>query len=502
MARPKRSGYKVAAPAFRIKGARRAIFLDDGRLALLGPRGISIWDIRERRTDVQVKTVSNAWAVAGSAMGGWLASKNGGEIAFSSLSDGSITGRIKRPPFQDSEHLVASKDGRLLFDASSDGDVFAHDPHSAKTLAQWSTGSDFMASGVNVCPTTSHVVATFAHRQKPRTRIVALEPSSLRELQLIEIDCRAKVVALSPDGQRIAIVEEAEKITSTARLLVFDRQGRLQASTQLPGRDPFFAPPAWSQDGATLAVVLDRRHIILLDAFYLRVIQRAQAPRLGAFTFSPQGDFAVAISDDGGVVLPRTELALWSEQEGQPAAQLAEDRFAAFERRIALRKASPPRIAVFQTDEGYRVEAEHLAGYFRYLPQPEPEMLPLASDTTSLGSAARRAFARFTVGEHARTPCMGPGFAGEHDQLRVMGVPEDRMDFVRYLGHAIPFRCDAPLRARLVTATLHEGRFDLWPSPLPDAAGRFVEDDWPHFALDDDGKPESLGSALLKTLLT
>jgi hypothetical protein len=109
------------------------------------------------------------------------------------------------------------------------------------------------------------------------------------------------------------------------------------------------------------------------------------------------------------------------------------------------------------------------------------------------------ALRRFQRGPHAQRKMVAPGFAGEAERLRELGVPDDALNQVRYLGYPTPFKADVPLPARYVSITQSDGRLDIWPG-LSLEDGCFAEDDWPHIPLRDDISNEDFGRAMIEAI--
>jgi hypothetical protein len=499
--------FRVVSPAFRTPGGGRPCFIAPRQLAWIGTRGLEVWSLDSRTRLQRVKLVKQSMSFVRVPDSDQVVSKNAaGVLGYSSLANGALTRKTKRPPYQDGANIAMWLDGEHLIDASSDGDIFVHAINSGEIVQRESMGALLASAGVAVSRSAQSVWiafnaswgnSCFAGDKGSLWRFAwPLRPGAGVE---VRFHTRIQRISVAPDGWRVAVVLERETLHQAASLALLDSEGRLLKTVELPGRDVYFAPPAWSPDGCEIALVLDRRQILFLDAATLEVVERAQGPYLTGVAYAPEGGMFVILGDDFGLVLPRSDVGAWSRAEGQPAAELAEAKFLAYTRRIDLRKAITPRVAVFRTATAVLVEAERMMGMFRYLSRAEVESLDPPVEAEHLGAAILRGLDRFKGEPVFAGPIMGPAFAGESDQLRELGVLDAELDRVRYLGHSIPFVSGHAGASAYVSVCRLDGLIDLWPG-IRCADGRFAETDWPRLVLGQHASAEQVGEAALAAL--
>jgi DNA-binding beta-propeller fold protein YncE len=500
--------YRLRDREFRFKSGSNPVFINSDVLAYIGPRGVEIWSRASRSRQLQVKSVSNAGSFAYSWENGWMATMNSsGQLGYASLSTGELLKKTKRRPYQDGYNIAAWTDGLHLIDASWDGDIYIHDTRTRAVISHESIGDDWMSAGVDVSPSTGSVWIAFNPKYAhPRSGTGSLWkfswPVALKTGTEIELPHAVKSFAVAPDGKRIAVVLDRRcgEEDDQGVLLILGSDGNVLSQTDLP-RCPSLEPPAWSPTGNELALILDQNRLVFLDVDTLGVVEQVSGPHLSGVAYSPDGNMVAIATGEGGIVLLRSQVAEWSETEGRPQADLAEAQIQAYCRRIELRKASPPRVAVFRTANTYVVEAERLVGDYRYLPLSAPEVLSIDCPMQDLGAAVKRALARFEASESAREPLFAPGFPGEAERLALHGVKTVQMGEIRYLGYPNPYTTTVIDPLAYVSICSCGGVLDFWPCPRYDS-GEFGEADWPRKILADDSALDQIGKTLVEALGT
>ena len=502
------ANFRIASPAFRIPRGRRPAFLDKIRFFSIGSRGGGIYDLDERKKVVSIKTCPNVSEVAISVSGDWIVTKNmSGEIVISRLSDGALVHKYKRPPYQDSGQLVSFGDGKHFLDAT-EGVVHFHDAKKGAIVRSYPYGDDgWMNEGIVVAGTSGRFLTAatpkFANPARERgvsfLHIFSPEDTS-GPVETIELPGTLQRFDLSPDESRLAAVFDVEE-RGRLEVRIIDIAGETLATREIDGKSIFFCLPTWSPDGRSVAVVTDHSHVLFLDAETLETRREYYGPGVTGIAFHPDGDLVALTGESGfgGIVLPDSQMEEWSRLEGEPRCIKLQDQFSAYSLQIDLRKACPPRAAIFVCGQEIIYEAEELVGYFRYSPGKVIATLSATDHPDLLGKTLKKAMAAFKDHPAAREAVLGPGFPGEGERLAEFGVSKDRIEHVRYLGHAIPYAIDHSSVDVMLSITTFEQRFHFWLCRSEDD-GRFYEMHWPHAHLAESVSDEELGNAILDAI--
>lgn len=502
------ANFRIASPAFRIPRGQKPAFLDKNRFFCIGSRGGAVYDLDERKKVVSIKTCSNVAEVAISVTGGWVATKNlDGKIAISRLSDGALLHKYKRSPYQDSGQLVSFDDGRHFLDAT-DGVVHFHDAKKGAILRSYPYGDDgWMNQGVVVAGTSGRFLtaATPKFANPARERGVSFlhffDPEgSSGPVETIELPGSLERFELSPDESRLAAVFKGEEF-GRLEVRIIDVAGETLATRDINGKSVFFGSPTWSPDGRWVAIITDHSHVLFLDAETLETQREYYGPSVTGIAFQPDGDLVALTGESGfgGIVLPDSQIEEWSRLEGEPRRKRLQDQFSAYSLQIDLRKACPPRAAIFVCGQEIIYEAEELVGYFRYSPGKVIATLSATDRPDLLGKTLKKTMAAFKDHPTAKEAVLGPGFPGEDERLAEFGVSKDRIEYVRYLGHAIPYAIDHSNVDVMISITTFEQRFHFWLCRRADDE-RFYEMYWPHAYWAESVSDEELGNAILDAI--
>ncbi len=444
-----------------------------------------------------------------------------GLIDVIDVASGERISRVRRGP-QCGFHLALSPDGTRVFDASSgpQAGFFVWDADTGELLHGYPCGFDFMA--VSISRTRSGLVAASCLAKADvcergmRDFLWFWADSNLEKIELNLCDC---TTAISPDGERVFVagLDRPLHRQGEAVFRLLDRSGMVRIEKNMGAMRTFpVGQPIWHPDGLQL---LWQGHspddeAWLLDAATLDVMRKFRWPSIQA-ALGQHG--WIALAGDKGMVLPQTAVEQAISEVGQPAAELRKRQYQAYSRAIELRKASPPRVALFLDEGRLRIETEQLVGLFRYLPV-EDEVCELENGSAeSIGRAVRHAMQKFRLGYSES------GRYGERDwlpevwmsgdlaaHLREGNLPSDwgvsaqNRARVRCLGseggstpgdEGFP-NPQAGARARYLVVTHHGGLLELWPGTTT-GAGTFYEDHWPHIPLADTITDDDLGEAVL-----
>jgi len=502
------ANFRIGSPAFRIQRGRKPTFLGQERLFILGSRGGAVYNLNVRKRLVSVKTCPDATELAVSVKGDWVATKNSsGQIAISRLSDGALIHKYKRPPYQDSGQLVSLGDGKHFLD-SADGTIHLHDAIGGELIQSYHYGDDgWMNEGTVVAGESGRflVVATPKYENPARERNVSFlhffDPEDTSgPVETVELPGQLERFELSPDESRLAAVFETAK-PRCLELRVVNIRGEMLACREIVGLSVYFGSPTWTPDGSMVVVITDQAHVYFFDAETLETKREYHGPGLTGIAFQPKGDL-VALAGDrgfGGIVLPDSQIGEWSRLEGQPRCKRLEDQYRAYSLQVDLRKACPPRAAMFVCGQKIICESEKLVGYFRYLPDKVVETISLTDHPELVGKTLRRTMAEFKDQPAARELVMGPNFPGESDRLAEFGLSKEQFKHVRYLGHGNPYAIDHSRVDVMISITAFEQRLHFWLCQ-PTDDGRFYETYWPHAYLAESASDEGLGNAILDAL--
>lgn len=496
--------FRIKAPAFRLKRGSKPVFLNERHLIHLGSRSAALYDVDARSKHCDIKTCSNATELAVSREGDWIATKNSsGELVVSRLSDGQSIHKYSRPPYQDSGQLAACGDGEHFLD-STDGVVNLHSALTGRIVDshEYGTGG-WMSEGLIAAPGLGafFVAATpksgnrFWHRGKSIIHRVKLNDLG-SALSKVKLKGQLERFALSPDETRLAAVF-ATKDIDQLEVRVMSLDGRETSNSTLSASSVYFGSPVWTPDGQSIVVITDLSRILLLNAESLAIEKEFEGPRITGIAFQPDGHLVCLTGESGygGIVAPLDQLEAWVADEGRPRRQRLDRQFKAYKLQVDLRKACPPRAAVFMCGNRLLFETERLVGYFRYLPGEVVAELDRSEDLQALGKALRRAMGAFEDHPEARSAVMGPHFPGEEERLAEVGVPLEKMTSVRYLGHEIPYRVDHSDVDVMLSVIAHEGNWHFFLCRHT-GDGRFHEMFWPHMEVPQDASDPALGKAL------
>jgi Tol biopolymer transport system component len=142
-------------------------------------------------------------------------------------------------------------------------------------------------------PKNGEVIAEVWMDREDRSTLVAVDPSTGRERQLLEMRGSHNPVAVSPDGRRVAFVEHGSKVTAYGTELQIATADGAAIRLALSARE-YVSALAWSPDSLEIAFVADDRlqRVRVAD---LSVTPIADAPSWGFGTgyrraaWSPDG---------------------------------------------------------------------------------------------------------------------------------------------------------------------------------------------------------------------
>ncbi len=501
------------------------VFSDDGkRFAVLVGNRAEVWDLATRERIAVCKSAGLAYpgGLALNRDASRLALRNeSGLIDVIDVASGGRISRIKRGA-QCGFNLALSPDGAKVFDASGgpQAGLFVWDADTGGLLHGYTCGFDFMATSLS--RTRDGLVAAGfmakadACERGLRDFLWLWTEPGLEKIELNLCDC---TTAISPDGEHIFVAGLHRPLHQQGEAVfrLLDRSGTVRIEKNMRALRTFpVSQPVWHPDGSQLLwrgdCLVDEAW--LLDAETLDVARKFHWPSMHA-ALGQHG--WIALAGDKGMVLPQTAVEQAVAEVGQPAAELKKRRSQAYSRAIELRKASPPRVALFLDEERLRIEAEQLVGLFRYLPV-EDEVCELESaDTVDIGRAIRHALRQFRLGYSEsdrygergwlQEAWMSDDFAArlrENNLPLDWGVSAQKSAQIRYLGgkgRSTPesegfSNPQAGAHARYLVVTHHDGLLELWLGTTT-AAGTFYENDWPHIPLADTITDSELGEAVL-----
>ena len=273
--------------------------------------------------------------------------------------------------------------------------------------------------------------------------------------------------------------------------------GKHLANRNIAAKSVYFGSPTWTLDGEHIVVIDDMAQLLFLNAETLQVEHEYFGPKLTGVAFQPDGDLIALAGESayGGIVLSESQINEWSTLEGEPRSKRLADELYAYSLQIELRKACPPRAALFVLGNDVIFESEKLVGYFRYLLRGVVANANLSDAPELLGKALRESLKAFKDNPEAKGVVLGPSFPGETDRLAIHAVPKNRRAHVRYLGHEIPYSVDHSGVDAMLSVTPFEGRLHLWLCRSTED-NRYFESYWPHAHLEETASDAEIGTAI------